>query len=119
MQTKNDTTKPKDSPQQGAGEGCSGATCSRLVFQRRWYDSHWKRWSEWVELDGCNLLKYGDTPEEWRSAAKAYIEMGATYEYRIIQREEVTVWGISYSANAVALAPPPQRPACEKDVPGG
>jgi hypothetical protein len=27
MQTKNDTSKPEDSPQQEAGEGCSGATC--------------------------------------------------------------------------------------------
>jgi len=30
MQTKNDTTKPEDSPQQEAGGGCSGATCSTL-----------------------------------------------------------------------------------------
>lgn len=28
MQTENDTTKPEYSPQQEAGEGCSGATCS-------------------------------------------------------------------------------------------
>jgi hypothetical protein len=28
MQTENDTSKPEDSPQQEAGEGCSGATCS-------------------------------------------------------------------------------------------
>jgi hypothetical protein len=28
MQTRNDTTKPADSPEQEAGEGCSGATCS-------------------------------------------------------------------------------------------
>jgi hypothetical protein len=28
MQTKNDTSKPEDSPAQEAGEGCSGATCS-------------------------------------------------------------------------------------------
>jgi hypothetical protein len=28
MQTENDTTKPEDSPEQEAGEGCSGATCS-------------------------------------------------------------------------------------------
>jgi hypothetical protein len=29
MQTKNDTSKHKDSPQQEAGEGCSEASCSR------------------------------------------------------------------------------------------
>lgn len=28
MQTENDTSKPEDSPQQEAGDGCSGATCS-------------------------------------------------------------------------------------------
>jgi aspartate/methionine/tyrosine aminotransferase len=28
MHTENDTSKPEDSPQQEAGEGCSGATCS-------------------------------------------------------------------------------------------
>lgn len=28
MQTENDTSKPEYSPQQEAGEGCSGATCS-------------------------------------------------------------------------------------------
>ena len=27
MNTENDTSKPEDSPQQEAGEGCSGATC--------------------------------------------------------------------------------------------
>jgi hypothetical protein len=31
MQTENDTTKPEDSPQQEAGEGCSVATCSLLL----------------------------------------------------------------------------------------
>jgi hypothetical protein len=34
MQTKNDTTKPEDSPEQEAGEGCSGATCSLLRWHR-------------------------------------------------------------------------------------
>ncbi len=29
MQTENDTPKPKDSPKQQTGEGCSGATCSQ------------------------------------------------------------------------------------------
>ena len=28
MQTENDISKPEDSPEQEAGEGCSGATCS-------------------------------------------------------------------------------------------
>jgi hypothetical protein len=28
MQTKNDTSKPKDSPEQVTGEGCPGASCS-------------------------------------------------------------------------------------------
>jgi hypothetical protein len=32
MQPENDTTKPEDSPQQEAGEGCSGAACSASCF---------------------------------------------------------------------------------------
>jgi len=35
MQTENDTSKPEDSPQQEAGEGCSEATCSAS-----WVDFH-------------------------------------------------------------------------------
>jgi len=31
MQTENDTSKPEDSPQQEAGEGCPGATCSEFA----------------------------------------------------------------------------------------
>jgi hypothetical protein len=34
MQTENDTSKPEDSPQQEAGEGCSGATCSASCSAR-------------------------------------------------------------------------------------
>lgn len=38
MQTENDTPKPEDSPEQEAGEGCSGATCSRS--SRLWEIDH-------------------------------------------------------------------------------
>jgi hypothetical protein len=40
MQTENDTSKPEDSPQQEAGEGCSGATCSPCSC-RKTYDADW------------------------------------------------------------------------------
>lgn len=45
MNTKNDTTKPEDSPKQEAGEGCSGATCSVwiVVGETGQYSDH----SEW------------------------------------------------------------------------
>ena len=40
MQTTNDTPKPEDSPQQEAGEGCSEATCSRVLNAlRRLYEA--------------------------------------------------------------------------------
>lgn len=93
-------TDPNSKTDNLANEDCRPVTCSQLVFQRRWYDAQWKRWSEWEELDGCNLLKYGDTPEEWKRSAESYIEMGATYEYRIIERTEKITWSVSYSANS-------------------
>ena len=34
MQTENQSSKPEESPQQEAGEGCLGATCSRLFLIR-------------------------------------------------------------------------------------
>lgn len=37
MQTENDTSKPEESPQQEAGEGCSGATCSVSLVVGRVY----------------------------------------------------------------------------------
>jgi len=39
MQTENDTPKTEDSPQQEAGEGCSGATCSRLFRVQVTFDT--------------------------------------------------------------------------------
>lgn len=70
----------------------------RLIFQRRWYDRQWKRWSEWEELGGCNLLKYGgDEPEDWKRSAQTYIKIGATYQYRILERTEKVTWELGYS----------------------
>jgi len=69
---------------------------SKMVFQRRFYDSQSDCWSDWEELGGCDLLKYDDTFKEWRSIAKFHIKMGYFGEYRTIVREETAVWNISF-----------------------
>jgi hypothetical protein len=96
----NPDTTPKPSPaEQPNPSGLDETPCSRLIFQRRWYDTQWKRWDDWVDVEGRDLFKYGETPDEWISMAKSYIEMGATYEYRIIERTDKITWSVSYSAN--------------------
>jgi hypothetical protein len=96
----NPDISPKPAPpEQPSPSGLDETPCSRLIFQRRWYDTQWKRWDDWVDVEGRDLFKYGETPDEWISMAKSYIEMGATYEYRIIERTDKITWSVSYSAN--------------------
>jgi hypothetical protein len=69
----------------------------RIIFQRRWREGD--GWSQWQTVAGCNLLKYGDTPEEWASMANTYVARGANYEYRIIEQTDRVINFIS--ANVV------------------
>jgi len=104
MNNSDTTPKPADAEQE-SGKGLDETLCSRLIFQRRWYDTQWKRWDDWVDVEGRDLFKYGETPDEWISMAKSYIEMGATYEYRIIERTDKITWSVSYSSNSQASRP--------------
>jgi hypothetical protein len=65
----------------------------RIIFQRRWREGD--RWSQWQTVAGCNLIKYGDTPEEWASMANTYVARGANYEYRIIEQTDRVINFIS------------------------
>lgn len=71
-------------------------TTTQTIFQRRWYDSQWEKWDDWVDVEGRVLDKYGETPEEWIVTAMEYLDMGATYEYRIIERTDETLWEMSF-----------------------
>lgn len=63
----------------------------------RWYDKRWEKWSHWAEQEGRELLsKYGETEEEWKESCKSWIEMGGTYEFKIVERTEEPIWRISY-----------------------
>lgn len=70
---------------------------SRPYLEKRWYDSQWKKWTDWEEIEGRQLRdKYGTTPEEWKESCKSWIEIGGTYEYRIGVRTDEVVWEMSY-----------------------
>lgn len=68
MQTENDTTKPENSPEQEAGEGCSGATCSPLT------DFEKGPWSYDLYSDGLEPVGLLNNPDhsqgEWVTLAQ-------------------------------------------------
>lgn len=67
------------------------------ILQQRWYDSQWKTWTDWKELDAWTIdRKYGVTPEAWKKSCQAWIDVGGTYEYRIVKRTDVLEWELSY-----------------------
>lgn len=65
-----------------------------LMF--RWHDTSRDTWTEWEEISGKKLFNYGESPEEWRIYAKKWIEIGGTYEYKIINRFDEIEWSINY-----------------------
>jgi hypothetical protein len=75
----------------------------RIIFQRRWREGD--GWSQWQTVAGCNLLKYGDTPEEWASMANTYVARGANYEYRIIEQTDRVINFISANVEVTESSP--------------
>jgi hypothetical protein len=74
---------------------------TRLVLQRRWYDTQRGTWEDWHDVPQRDLKhKYGETPEDWKRSCKAWIEMGGTYQFRIVERIDKFVWLIMCPANA-------------------
>ena len=82
MQTENDTTKPEDSPEQEAGEGCSGATCSawvpiterlpkvgrRVLVCCQYTDRQLITIAKWQPSKTIDGQFWDDYPEEWEDA---------------------------------------------------
>lgn len=68
MQTKNDTSKPEDSPKQEASEGCSGATCSACrADAENWgnalHEAAWEYIAAYQEITGEKM-----TGHHWNNA---------------------------------------------------
>ena len=68
--------------------------------------------AQWAVSD--TLDRSAITPRQWIAAMGG---KGGFLTARLDDHEQEFVNTIY--ANAIAMAPPPQRPACEKDVPGG
>jgi len=62
MQTENDTSKPEDSPQQEAGEGCSGATCSAWAISSDSENYNHADFKSKEEAIAEGLIFYGGEP---------------------------------------------------------
>lgn len=62
------------------------------ILQQRWHDRQWNAWTDWEEVDET----YGTTLEEWKKSCQAWIDVGGTYEYRIVKRTDVLEWELSY-----------------------
>ena len=77
------------------------------VLLQRYHDRYSDTWSPWEEVTGYDLrAKHGTTPEEWMCACKMWIEVGGRYEYRIAERTDVDIWGISFKSYT-------PEPACQ------
>lgn len=62
------------------------------ILQQRWNDRQWNSWTDWEEVDES----YGTTLEEMKKSSQAWIDLGGTYEYRIIKRTDVLEWELSF-----------------------
>jgi FtsZ-binding cell division protein ZapB len=79
MQTENDTSKPENSPQQEAGEGCSGATCSAsLMIEQLENDlklaaeiiTELERDKKWLIEVGEKLVRWVESPRHTREEVR-------------------------------------------------
>ena len=82
-----------------------GATCSRLVLQRRYRPGYGipKPWAEWHDHPEPHQIAWGAgqyaTPEEnMKAACESYYALGQGCEFRMVRRTDKTLW--EYSANA-------------------
>ena len=68
------------------------------ILQQRWHDRQTDKWTDWDDADKNYDLyrKYGTTPVEWKKSCQAWIDVGGTYEYRIVKRTDVLEWELSY-----------------------
>ena len=80
MQTKNDTSKPEDSPKQEASEGCSGASCSAEVILAEVMQDIWSdRAMDCGEVPSCFEIKGPPT-------TRIYADFeGSTFVWNIVE----------------------------------
>ena len=100
MQTENDTTKPEYSHQQEAGEGCSGASCSRILNAlRRLYEAAdvYVACQDRATDERCGVVQ-PITVSDGKELISAQCEA-----LEILQSAERQGW--VYPANAIAHAP--------------
>lgn len=72
----------------------------RWVLLMRHHDTRNDNWSAWEEPNKADLnAKYGTNPEQWRDTCSRWIEMGGTYEFKIVRRTDEVEWSLHY-ANA-------------------
>ena len=75
----------------------SAPSGSRWALFQRHHDRSRNQWSEWEEIQGRELWeKFGANVNEWKRNAKSWIEMGGTYEIKIVQITERIEWSIHY-----------------------
>lgn len=84
-------------PNKKASGSLAAAPCSRwALFMRHHYRSR-DQWTEWEEVQGRKLWEnFGATVDEWKQCAKGWIEIGGTYEIKIVQITERVEWSIHY-----------------------
>ena len=98
-------TKMKNHAEELEREGLTTAPYSRWALMSRHHDQRRDQWTEWKEEQGCELWeKFGATVDEWKQHAKSWIEMGGTYEIKIVQITERVEWSIHYDNKEIAPA---------------
>lgn len=81
----------------GKRPSLGAASGSRLALFLRHHDRSRDQWTEWEQIQGRELWeKFGATVGEWKQHAKGWIEMGGTYEIKIVQITEHIEWSIHY-----------------------
>lgn len=72
-------------------------TCSRLALFQRWHDRSRDKWTAWKEIRGRELFeKFGETVDDWKKYAQGWVDMGGTYEIKIVQLTEHVKWSVHY-----------------------
>ena len=84
-------------PNQKASDSLAAVPCSRWALFQRWHDRSRAEWTAWEEITGQDLWeKFVATVDDWKKHAKSWVEMGGTYEIKIVQLTERVEWSIHY-----------------------
>lgn len=68
------------------------------ILKKRWFDSSRGVWTDWEQIDEYTLQrKYGKTIDDWKLSCKDWIDIGGTYEYKIVKRTDTVEWTLKFS----------------------